>query len=153
MSKVQQYSWGSLITTGLVYLYFQMRMLDGWRVVEQSANLLFWTYITVIVLAIVAEGILSGFVFARNKGEVDMDERDKSIDARAEANAGIFLAIGLNIIILHAIASQAFPGKTFIGLSENLYLETPAQILFVLMSVLFISHWVKLITSLYLYSK
>lgn len=153
MSKAQAYAIGSLVSSGLIYLFFQMRMLDGWQVVEMPAGQLFWTYVVVVVLAIVAEIILAGYVFAQGKDGVDLDERDHAIDARAEANAGLFLAAAVNVIIVHAVAMAAFPGGSFQGLSDALALDSPARILFILMSVLFIGHWVKMITKLYLYAK
>ncbi len=153
MSNAQRYALGSLVTTGLIYFFFQERMLDGWQVVDRPVNALFWTYGTVVVLAIIAESVLAGFVFARSKGGVDMDERDHAIDARAEANAGLFVVAALNIIIFYALAAGAFPDHTIIGFWEAFALDSPASILFALFSVLFAGHWVKLVSALYLYSR
>lgn len=154
MSKTQKYAWLSLAASGLIYLFFQMRMLDGWRVAEHSAGALVGTYLTVVIMAIIAEALIAGLVFASDRrAGVDRDERDHAIDARAEANAGLFLAAALNIIVIHALAVQAFTGHGFAAAGEALILETPAQIFFILFSVLFASHWVKLVSALYLYSK
>ena len=151
MSKTEQYSWASLVTTGAIYLFFKMRMLDGWLVAEQSPGRLFWTYVAVVVLAIIAETIISGAIFARRKGAVETDERDRAIDARAEANSSLFMAAAINVIVIHAVAMAAFPDNQFQSLSDSLALASPAQIFFVLFTVLFAAHWVKLISALVMY--
>ena len=159
MTKSERYAWGSLIATAAIFYFFQMRMLDGWTVVEQPATAIFGTFVIVVVLSIIAEGVLAGYVFSDRLSGPDADERDKAIEARANANSGIFYTAALSIIALQTIAAEAFVDHprfddlTVIAINNFLALDSAAKVFFTLFSLIFVAHFVKLISSLWMYRR
>lgn len=107
MTRAEQYAWSSLIALGAVYFWFQMRLLDGWTVADQSADRLLWTYFVTIALSTVAEIVIAS-VIARGKRLVD--ERDHVIESRANQAERIFIIIAINVLIWQALWEGALKG-------------------------------------------
>jgi len=154
MTQAEKYSWASLITTGAIYWFFQMRMLDGWQVVEQSPGRLAGVYIAVVILSIIAEAVIAGATAAHNKdGGIEKDERDFSIEAKANQNVAIFFAAAINILIIQVLADAAYPANVLPKFMPQLVMDTPAEIFFILFTLLYAAHFVKLISTIILYRK
>ena len=81
MSRAEQYSWLSLAGLAAVFWWFQMRMLDGFTVAEQSAARLFGVYVAVIAASTFLELTIAALVWRGRPPE--RDERDAAIEARA----------------------------------------------------------------------
>ena len=104
MARAEQYSWASLAALIAVFGWFQMRMLDGWIVVDQPASTLFGIYVGVIAAATVAEVVIAGGFKLLSRGQtVERDERDLAIEARANQNERIFIIAAVNVLIWHAL--------------------------------------------------
>jgi len=148
MSQAEKYSWASLVTTGLIFWFFQMRMLDGWQVAEQTPGRLLVVYSTVVIVFIIAESVIAGFVAARGgKHDIEKDERDIAIEAKANRNASYFTMAALNIVVIQMLAGQVYTESrlSFFDLTST------ASIFFVLFAVLISAHLVNLISTLIAY--
>ncbi|RZO68236.1 MAG: hypothetical protein EVA70_02320 [Parvularculaceae bacterium] len=152
MTKTEQYSIASLVTTVLIFLYLTMRLTEDWRFVEATPGFLLTTYVICIVLVIIAESIWSGVIFSGGSAKTDKDERDLAIEARAEASAGIFLAVVINVIIVNTLLRRLYQSD-YPVLNEFLELGSPTEIFYVLFSLLLAGHAVKLVSTLIMYRK
>lgn len=106
MATYEKYSLASLVTTGLIFAYFCMRMLDGLHIANHTPAALFWIYITVIVLFVIAE-VGNAVIFLARKGIAE-DERDDAIKVKAGRNGDFVIAAGINIVIFTVLANYAF---------------------------------------------
>lgn len=150
MAEREKYAWASLGATVLVYLYFQMRMMDGWAIVGASPRQMIGTYVTVIIMAIIAEIIIAAILAGARKGKIALaDERDLAITAKAHRNEGYFGLAAINIVIIHVLAEDAYPGHIF----PSIDLTTVPAIFFVLFSTLFLGHFVNLISTIVYYRR
>jgi hypothetical protein len=117
-------------------------------IVEQPAGRLFWTYVTVGVLAALAEvAIIVPMAIAANKGDIERDERDRLIDSRANSAGYWFMAAALNVIVIHVLANAAFGGH----IMPVLDLTGVTGIAFALLLVLTVSEIVKRIAVVWQY--
>ncbi len=150
MSQAEKYSWASLVTTGLIFWFFQMRMLDGWQVVDRSGPALLGTYLTVVVMFIIAEAII-GVTIALTSGkhDIEKDERDKAIEARANQFAFYFLIVAINVIIVHLLAGNISDEWQL----QIIDLTSPASVFFALFTILVIAHLIEQIATLVSYAK
>ena len=104
MARAEQYAWASLVAIVAVFGWFQMRMFDGWTIVEQPASTLFGVYLGVIALATVAEFAIAGGLRLLSRGQaVERDERDQAIEARANQNERVFIIAAVNVLIWQAL--------------------------------------------------
>jgi len=147
MTMAEKHAWGSLIALGSVYYFFQMRLLDGWGVADVSSEHLFWTYILVIVFSIVAEGTIAAFFADKKTGNIEKDERDYMIEARANSAEHLFLIVSINIMLFHIIADAAFDNHLF----PSINLSDLPSLVFVLFSLLFVGEGIKRIFTIYYY--
>lgn len=150
MVRAERYALFSLIGLGAVWWFFQMRLLDGWTVVDQPPGRLFFTYILVIGLATLAEGLAAGVTRLFGRGDaVDKDERDRAIEARANQNERVFIIAAVNVVVWQLLAEGAFAGHVL----PRYDLTEPSVLFFVLFSVLFFGEAVKRISTLWLYRR
>lgn len=148
MTQAEKYSWASLVTTAAIFWYFQMQMLHELAVVDRPPGELFELYITVIVLTIIAESVIAGVLAVSKRGsKVEKDERDRTIEAKANRNAFYFLCVAINVAIFHILADAAFP--VHVLPSVNLLMHS--TIFFVLFAVLFAASIVKLVSTIFYY--
>jgi hypothetical protein len=118
MSQAERYAWLSLIAWGLILFFLVMRFTTGAEIlgqtlgltiVEQSAARLLWTYVTLAVWAIIAESVIATVLAVmQGKDDIEKDERDRAIDARAKLASYWFMAAALNIIVIHGLANAAY---------------------------------------------
>lgn len=153
MSRAEQYSWASLVATGLVFFWFTTQMLDGWSLAAHTPQRLFWIYVMVIVATIVAEAIVAGTLASlRRKGgdTVLADERDREIEAKAGRYESYFVIAAINVVVFQTLATEAFAGNALeAGYRWLLFdVATPAGMLFTLFWILYGGHFVKLVATI-----
>jgi hypothetical protein len=147
MSEHEKYAWLSLIGSGLVWLFFEMRMLDGWQLADVSARHMLWTYVTVVVLMIVLHAVSAGIVAAQGRGDVQKDERDHAIEARADRIEGYVVLAAINVLIIQALAQTAYTGRSL----ARIELTSVPALVFALISVLFLGHIGKQVATIWSY--
>jgi hypothetical protein len=120
MTQAERYAWLSLMAWLLILFFLVARFTTGYEflgqtigltIVEQSAAQLLVTYVTLgIVAAILEVLIIVPMVIRTGHGDIIRDERDRAIDARANAIGYVFLAGMLHVIVFHVLANAAFGG-------------------------------------------
>lgn len=147
MSEHEKYAWGSLAASGLVWLFLAMRLTAGWRMADVSVGQVFWTYVVTVVLMSVAHALIAVLFVARRGGDAGKDERDAVIEARAQRLEGYVVLVGVNLLVLHALATAAFGG----GAQSGFDVESLPTLVFVLLSVLFAGHVGKQLATIWFY--
>ena len=157
MSEAERHAWYSLIAWAVILFLLVSRFSDGIEIlgqslgltlVEQSAGRLLWTYIALAVLAIIAESIVATVLVLRgSKERVEKDERDHAIEARANLASYWFMAIALNVIVLHGLVNAAYGKTMFVRMD----LTSLTGIAFALLLVLTLAEIVKRIATIWNY--
>jgi amino acid permease len=142
MTQAERYAWYSLIAW-IAILYFLLTHFTagfdlfgnsiGLTIVEQSAAKLLWTYITLAVIAIIAESVIAAVIAAPKSDDIEKDERDHAIEARAKLVSYWFMTIALNGIVIHVLLNAAY-GHDNVRLTLNL--TTLTGVAFALLLVL-----------------
>lgn len=145
MAQAERYAWFSLVAWIGILFFLLMRFTTGveilgqslgFTIVEQSAGDLLGTYVSLVVLAIVAESVIAGTLAALGaRAGVEKDERDYAIESRASLAAYWFVAAALNVIVIQVLAGAAFGGRMIPQLSVT-QLTTMTGIAFALLVVL-----------------
>ncbi len=148
VSRAEQYSWASLTSLGIIFWWFQMRMLDGWTIVDQSAERLLSIYFVVIAATIALEVVIAVVLDALGGGKAPAkDERDLAIDARAGLNERLFFIGAINVLVWQALWEGALDGH---GLPRIDLTRLPT-LFFALFTILFIGEAVKRLSTIWLY--
>ena len=152
MTAAEKHAWGSLAALSAIYYFFQMRMLKGsifgeWGLADLSAKDIFWVYIVVIILSIVAESVIVAFIADKKTGDIEKDERDHFIDAKAAGGEHLFLIVAINIFLFHIIADAAFDNHIF----PTADLTDLRAIVFILFTLLFVGEAIKRVLTIYYY--
>ena len=144
MSHAERYAWLSLVAWTAILFFLLTRFTDGIEVlgqsfgltiVEQSASRLLWTYVSLAVVAIIAESVIASVLAVRSgKEAVERDERDVAIEARANLTSYWFMAAALNVIVIHVLANAAYGGHTLPQLNLTSLTGVAFALLFVLTS-------------------
>lgn len=148
MARAEQYSWASLVALVSIFGWFQMRMLDGWGIVDQPASTLFGIYLGVIAAAAVAEVFIAiGLSLVWRRQAVERDERDQAIEARANQNERVFIIAAVNVLVWQILwegmwAAHARPPIDF---------TRPPALFFVLFALLFGGELVKRVSTIWMY--
>jgi len=145
VSRAELYAWTSFAALAAVFWWFQMRMLDGWTIVDQPARELFEIYILTIALSAALEIIISLVLFGG--AAVEKDERDRAIEARANLNERIFIIIAVNILIWQALWEGVLEGHAL----PKIDLANLPTLFFFLFAVLFAGEAVKRLSTIWLY--
>jgi hypothetical protein len=142
MSHAERYAWYSLFAWIAILFFLLVRFTAGIEIlgqsfgltiVEQSAGKLLWTYVTLAVIAIVAESVIASVLAVRaGAGKVERDERDIAIEARANLTAYGFMAVALNVIVLHVLLNAAYGGHSLPQLNLTSVTGVAFALLFVL---------------------
>lgn len=142
MSHAERYAWLSLFAWVAILFFLLVRFTAGvevlgqsfgFTIVEQSANKLLWTYITLAVIAIVAESVIASVLAVRQgNAKVERDERDIAIEARANLTSYGFMAVALNVIVLHVLLNAAYGGHSLPQLNLTSLTGIAFALLFVL---------------------
>lgn len=148
MARAEQYSWASLVALVAIFAWFQMRMLDGWAIVDQSAPTLFGVYLFVIAAATIAEGVIAGLLWLLGgRHGIERDERDHAIEARANQNERIFIIAAVNVLIWQAI----WEGMVGVYGLPRIDLTRLPALVFALFALLFGGELVKRVSTIWLY--
>lgn len=147
MTRAEQYAWLSLVTLGIIYAWFQMRMLDGWRVVDQPASELLWVYFVVLGLSAAAEIAIAVFLDARKDKRIERDERDLAIAARVGEHERLFIIIAVNVLIWQALWEGAMEDHRL----PKIDVTNLPTLFFVLFTILFVGEAVKRLSTIWLY--
>ena len=149
MTELEKYSWGSLITTGVIWFYFMSEMLTGWQVRDFPDGALVNIYISLIIAFIVLEIIMAIVLTAIHKGKWQhgghiRDERDQHIARKATRNANWFVVVAVNMIIFVILFDSQYTAWFPIALEPL----TKSAMFFVLMSTLILSTLVEKISAI-----
>ncbi len=136
MSHHEKFAWGSLVASLLVWSFLTMRMTDSWAVVNVPPGHMIWTYVAVVFLMIVAHSLIAGLLNASAQGEVEKDERDLAIAARAERVEGVVVLVAVNVLIIQALLEAALAGHAL----PRIDLGTLPVLVYALLTVLFLGH-------------
>lgn len=138
---------GSLVALVAIFAWFQMRMLDGWTIVDQPASKLFGIYIVVIALSTFAEILIASISGGSGGRRIEKDERDLAIDARAGQNERIFIIVAVNVLIWQALMEGVYAGHIL----PKIDLTSLPTLFFFLFAILFGGEVVKRLSTLWLY--
>lgn len=147
MSHHEKSALGSLFAGLLAWGYLTMRMTDGWALVDASPGHMIWTYGAVVVLLIVVHSVLAGVLSARAGSAAEKDERDLAIAARADRIEGLVVLVGVNALIIQALAHAAFAGQ----FAPRIDLGTLPGMFYALLTILFLGHFAGRGVTLWLY--
>ena len=150
MSAHEKSAWWAFATGLLIWLYLAMRMTDGWQVVDLPPQVAINTYVTVVVLAIIAAS-LPAILSAKSDEDEPMDERDRAIDAAGDRWEGYVVIAVVNVIVIQALASAAYSDRVpSIPLPD---LRSATTLVFLLISALFAAHLVKQLVIIWQYRR
>lgn len=150
MSAHEKSAWWAFATGLLIWLYLAMRMTDGWQVVDLPPQVAINTYVTVVVLAIIA-AVLPSILSAKSDEDEPMDERDRAIDAAGDRWEGYVVIAVVNVIVIQALASAAYSDRVpSIPLPD---LRSATTLVFLLISALFAAHLVKQLVIIWQYRR
>jgi hypothetical protein len=159
MTQAERYAWYSLIAWIAILYFLLTRFTDGINIfgnslgltiVDQSAATLFWTYVTLAVIAIIAESVIAAVIAAPKGDDIEKDERDHAIEARAKLASYWFMTIALNVIVIHTLLGAAYGRE---GMSLSLNLESHTAIAFALLLVLTLAEIVHRIAVIWNYRR
>jgi len=145
ITRTEWEAWGSLIVLAAVFWWFQMRMLDGFTIVDQSAGRLLGVFFVVIAATTVAEILIA--IVGPDGRKVAKDERDHAIEARAGQNERLFLIVAINVLIWQALWEGAIAGHVF----PKIDLTRLPVLFFWLLTILFAGEMIKRISTIWLY--
>ena len=157
MSQAERYAWISLFAWAFILFLLLTRFTSGVEIlgqslglsiVEQSAAQLLWIYVSLALIAIVAESVIAAVLAARSgSAGVDKDERDLAIEARANLASYWFTAAALNVIVLQVLANAAYGGSAL----SQLNLTSATGMAFALLLVLTLAEIIKRIAVIWNY--
>jgi len=122
-------------------------MTDSWAVVNVSPGHMIWTYGAVVVLMIAAHALIAGLLHALAGSELEKDERDLAIAARAERIEGVVVLVAVNVLIIQALAQAALAGHAL----PHIELGTLPVLFYALLTVLFLGHITSQAATIWLY--
>ena len=121
MSQYERYAWASLIAWVLILFLLMTQISAGLDaliakfgpLVQQPAALsLLGNYVFIGILAVVAEvAIQLALILPKGGSDLEKDERDRAIGARAHLTSYWFTAVALNLVFMHALMTAAFGGQ------------------------------------------
>lgn len=121
MSQYEKYAWLSLAAWCLILAMVMNQVsagIDsviarfGVEVQQPAALALLGSYVFIGIVAAAAEiAIQLSLILPRGRSDLEKDERDRAIDARAHLAAYWFMAIGLNLVFMHALLTAALGGQ------------------------------------------
>jgi hypothetical protein len=154
MSQAERYAWASLAAWTLILFYLLTRFTTGVEIfgqslgmtlVEHAPSKLLWTYVTLMVIAVVAESIIAAALARTGADDIEKDERDHAIERRANLAAYWFTAVALNAMVVHVLATATY------GSYVDIDLTSPTGIAFALLVVLIGAEIVKRLAVIWSY--
>lgn len=118
MSQYERYAWLSLLAWCGILVLLMTQISGGLDAViarfgpavqQPAALALLANYVFIGLLAAVAEVTIQlALILPRGGSDLEKDERDRIIDARAHLTSYWFTAAALNTLFMHALLSVAF---------------------------------------------
>jgi hypothetical protein len=151
MSIHEKSAWWALATALLIWAYLTMRMTDGWQVVELPPRIAISTYVTVVIMSIVAASA-PAILWPASKGDgPEMDERDRAIDAAGDRWEGYVVIAVVNVLVIQVLASSAYADRVpSVALPD---LRSTTTLVFLLISALFAAHVAKQLVIIWHYRR
>lgn len=147
MSEHERFAWASLVASVVVWAFFGMRLSEGGQLLDVGARHLVWTYVATVLLMVISHAAIAAVLGSRPRGAELEDERDQAIAARADRLEG-WVVVGLiNVLVIHALADSAFPGRAL----PRLDLSSVSTLVFALITTLFVGHVVKQVATIWMY--
>jgi hypothetical protein len=140
MSQHEKLAWWALASGALIWSFLLMRFTDNWQIVELPAPFMLQTYVTMIVLWIIAS-VVPSVVAARDPSASHKDERDRAIEAQGDRWEGWLVVIAINVLIFQMLSHNLHADRT--PSLPRLDLATTSGIVFALLTVLFVADAVK----------
>jgi uncharacterized membrane protein len=159
MAQAERYAWYSLIAWIAILYVLLTRFTDGINIfgdslgltiVDQPAARLFWTYVTLAVIAIIAESVIAAIIAAPKGDDIEKDERDHAIEARAKLASYWFMTVAMNVIVVHVLLNAAYGRE---GMTLALDLASHTAIAFALLLVLTLAEIVHRIAVIWNYRR
>lgn len=148
LTRSEGQAYASLALLIAVFAWFQMRMMDGWTIVQQPASELLGVYFVVLVVSTLAEILISAAGAALTGGRrIERDERDFAIAARAQQNERLFIIVAVNVLIWQALWEGALEGHAL----PKIDITSLPTLFFCLFAVLFGGEIVKNLSTIWLY--
>lgn len=145
MSRAEQYSWASLAALLAVFWWFQMRMLDGLTIVDQTADALFEIYLIVIAASVFLEIVIAAVISPG--ASIEKDERDLAIESRANLNERLFMIGAVNAVVWQALWEGHLERLDI----PRINLTSLPTLFFVLFAILFAGEAVKRVSTIVLH--
>jgi hypothetical protein len=148
ITRTEAQAWASLAALAAIFVWFQMRMMDGWAIVDHGPSTLLSIYLAVLVLTTLTETLIAATAAGLvGKRRIERDERDYAIEARANLNERVFMIIAVNGLVWQLMWEGVFP-----DLGPALFdLKSAASIFFWLFAILFGGEIVKRVSTVFLY--
>lgn len=140
MTDFEKYSWAALVGHGLLLVWFNDRMLDGWQVAQYSDEGLVGVFTQLVIMFIVLQIVIAIGLSAISRGAYKHgshihDERDRYIEQKATRNANWMVVVAVVLIIGALIFDSSYTAWFPISLEP----VTKSVMFYVLMSTLMIS--------------
>lgn len=157
-SDPEKYAALAALATTAIWAFVAMRLTDGFAVVDVPARHLLWTYVAAVALtagthgaiaAALARARATAVALGRVPAGVEQDERDREIEARAERIEGWLVLAGVNVLVIHTIATAAYAH----GRALPIDLSRTTTLVFALLTVLYLGHLAKQLVTLWLYRR
>lgn len=145
VSRAEQYSWASLAALLAVFWWFQMRMLDGLTIVDQTADALFEIYLIVIAASVFLEIVIAAVISPG--ASIEKDERDLAIESRANLNERLFMIGAVNAVVWQALWEGHLERLDI----PRINLTSLPTLFFVLFAILFAGEAVKRVSTIVLH--
>jgi hypothetical protein len=140
MSTHEKNAWWGLLSGIAIWLYLAMRFTDGGRIVQVSPGHALESYVTMIVLWIVAS-VIPAVLAAKDPDGEDRDERDRAIAALGDRWEGYVVVIAVNVLVVQALANAYYVDRQ--PSIPRLELDSMPAMVFALLTVLFLGDAVK----------
>lgn len=140
MSQHEKMAWWALASGALIWSFLLMRFTENWLIVALPPSLMLQTYVTMIVLWIIAS-VIPSIVAARDPADSVKDERDRAIEARGDRWEGWVVVIAVNVLIVQLLSDAVYTDRQ--PSIPKLDLGSTPGLVFILLSVLFLADAVK----------
>lgn len=158
LSTAEKQAWAELAIWSVALLFIWMRLTAGidllgqsigFAVVEQSAARTFNAYLTIGILAAIAQLVVRAY-FKSKGDQVDFrDERDLAIETQAKQAAYWVGVVAAQCVIVHVLANEAFKRSPVVSLD----LTSATGIVLALVTILLLQEIARNIAMLVLYKR
>jgi hypothetical protein len=99
-----------LAALAAIFVWFQMRMMDGWTIVDRGPSTPLSIYLSVLVLTTLTETLIAATGAGLGcKRRIERDGRDYAIEPRANLNERVFMIVAVNALVWQLMGVGVFP--------------------------------------------